>query len=66
MENEDPWENYETEPFCRHFGDPHDCEEKCARCGHKCSEHGAGVEDDQQCSHQGCYCAGWVPQEQGC
>ena len=25
-------------PFCRHWGDPSDCNEKC-KCGHKCCQH---------------------------
>lgn len=60
----DPWENYETGPFCRHFGDPSDCDELCERCGHKCHEHGAGVDNDEPCSHDGCICHGWVSAEE--
>lgn len=26
-------------PFCRHWFDPSDCDERCARCGHTCAEH---------------------------
>ena len=33
------WENYESGPFCRHWGDPADCDAKCANCGHICRVH---------------------------
>lgn len=38
-------------PFCRHFNDPADCDEKCT-CGHSCSSHPFGNEchDDEGCS----------------
>ena len=26
---------YESGPFCRHYGDPGECEEVCAKCGGK-------------------------------
>jgi hypothetical protein len=32
---------YDTGPFCQHWSDPSDCEEKCARCGLECRRHGA-------------------------
>jgi len=35
----DDWQDYESGPFCRHFGDPTDCDEKCARCGKTCASH---------------------------
>ena len=59
-DDETDWENYETGPFCRHYGDPVDCDDRCKRCGHACHKHGAGVEDDEPCSHAGCDCPGWV------
>ncbi len=37
-EEETNWDDYETGPFCRHWGDPSDCEDLCM-CGHQCSEH---------------------------
>ena len=39
-------------PFCIHWSDPCDCEEKCAACGHSCAEHGGGHE----CNVDGCDC----------
>ena len=57
---DDSWEDYETGPFCRHYHDPGDCDKPCERCGHSCSAHGAGVEDDDPCSRDGCACYGWV------
>lgn len=41
-ETESDWSGYESGPFCKHWGDPSDCEEVCARCGHPCCAHGAG------------------------
>ena len=57
------WSDYETGPFCRHYSDPFDCDEKCARCGHDCSKHGYGMDDDEPCSVEGCTCKGWMKQE---
>jgi hypothetical protein len=31
---------YDTGPFCRHFGDPADCDIECLHCGHPCFAHG--------------------------
>ncbi len=48
----DEIEDYESGPFCRHWGDPADCDEPCARCGHRCSDHpydGCCDEDDCSC-----------------
>jgi hypothetical protein len=46
---------YETGPFCRHFGDPIDCEETCLRCGHRCPGH--SISDPYECFE--CDCEGW-------
>lgn len=32
------WDNYESGPFCPHYGDPMECEEIC-KCGHACGKH---------------------------
>ena len=48
-EDDDRWENYESGPFCAHWGD-YDCE--CV-CGHRCGTHdenGAGSCSDCECS----------------
>jgi hypothetical protein len=40
-------------PFCRHWGDPCDCEVLC-KCGHKCWEHsifGEGYCKECDCAH---------------
>ena len=49
------WENYESGPFCRHWYDPAECEEKCANCGHRCFSHGYG--SDSGCNE--CDCQEW-------
>lgn len=37
-EGEVDWSGYESGPFCRHWGDPMDCDLDCA-CGHRCAQH---------------------------
>lgn len=32
----DSWEDYESGPFCAHWGTPGDCERTCGECGHRC------------------------------
>ena len=53
-EEEDPWENYESGPFCWHWGTPGDCEQPCLRegCDHTCNDHDPG------CRVKGCDCKG--------
>ena len=57
----DSWEGYESGPFCRHWGDPADCDDLCV-CGHKCCEH---AQPDgsfpTECSM--CDCSEWREQE---
>jgi hypothetical protein len=36
---EDSWDNYESGPFCQHWGDPVDCDTVCMCCTHQCHEH---------------------------
>lgn len=50
----DEIEDFESGPFCRHWGDG-DCDEVCTRCGHKCGRHWYG-----ECAEDGCDCPGWV------
>ncbi len=45
-------------PFCRHWGDPSDCETECGACSHKCHRHG-----DEECMEEGCQCPGWEEKE---
>lgn len=40
--------DYDTGPFCRHWGDPSDCDIECAHCGCRCPEHGQ-EEGDFEC-----------------
>ena len=59
-------EYWESGPFCRHWGDPSDCDERCATCGHLCRWHSYGDgktdcfedEDDDDCE-----CTEWVESE---
>lgn len=39
-------------PWCRHWGDPGDCDELC-KCGHTCTEHDY---HDNECTVDGCDC----------
>lgn len=57
MADEDAWEDYETGPFCRHWGDPADCAEVCATCGHRCTNH--EWEAPGECTVEGCECKEW-------
>lgn len=49
-ENEYP----DSGPFCRHWGDPVDCDEKCT-CGHTCGQHSYG----DSCDVPDCTCDTW-------
>lgn len=56
-------ENYETGPFCRHWGDPSDCAILCAVCGHKCTRH--ECEDGRrECLEDDCDCERWTEAEE--
>lgn len=57
MNEETDWGDYESGPFCRHWSD-YDCEVVCARCGHRCTHHSIG--NDEECNEPGCDCPGWV------
>lgn len=61
-DTEDAWEDYETGPFCRHYGDPADCALVCAACGHECWQH-PQVERETDyragCTECSCSCLGW-------
>lgn len=35
---------YDSGPFCIHFGTPGECEEECLACGHMCKDHPFGDE----------------------
>lgn len=38
-------------PFCQHWGDPSDCDEVCAGCGHFCHQH-----QSDACNAPNCPC----------
>ena len=55
-DEETNWENYETGPFCRHWGDPSDCDEICDNCGHACHKHSKWDDYDSPCNVDECGC----------
>jgi hypothetical protein len=52
---EPEWNEWDTGPFCIHYSDPCDCEEKCAACGHECRQHAGGY-PGMGCSVENCNC----------
>jgi len=54
VNGEDDRSDYDSGPFCRHWGDPSDCDEVCLTCGHKCCEHDHC--GDLVCHVEGCEC----------
>jgi len=57
MSVEEPdWTDYESGPFCRHWGDPGDCDIRCADCGDRCGQHDA-AEGSTECNE--CDCSAW-------
>ena len=59
---DDEWWDYDSGPFCWHWSDPADCDEKCARagCGHGCGQHAA---DDGEAGCFECDCPAWFEEE---
>ncbi len=51
--------DYDSGPFCRHWSDPIDCAELCAKCGHSCAKHSYG-DGDTDCFEDDCDCQEWV------
>lgn len=51
-------DEYDSGPFCRHWSDPADCDEKCADCGHDCTGHAWG-DGDTYCLDASCKCEEW-------
>ena len=52
---------YDSGPFCRHWTDPLDCEERCTGCGHRCGNHDS-LGDLTQCDE--CDCTEWQEKEE--
>lgn len=48
---------WDSGPYCRHWGDPSDCGSECATCGHQCCQHGQG------CIVDGCACEEFTDKE---
>lgn len=61
VEDEDSQE-WDSGPFCRHFGDPSDCAEVCARCGHRCVDHQYG-DGESFCLDEDCDCPSWEDED---
>lgn len=57
-DKETDWSDYDSGPFCRHWSDPADCDERCARCNHRCGRHAFGDGDSEcmECEE----CLAWV------
>ncbi len=51
----DQWEDYDSGPYCEHWAEPWECDEKCA-CGHECKEHPSW---EDGCRVEGCACKEW-------
>ncbi len=54
--------DYDSGPFCQHWGDPADCDEVCATCGHRCWEH-EHWDAPRACDVDGCECKGFKDKE---
>lgn len=50
---EEEVQDWQSGPFCQHYGDPSACDEKCA-CGHKCNAH-----QHDYCIEADCPCEEW-------
>jgi hypothetical protein len=48
---------FDSGPFCIHWGDPSDCQEMC-KCGHPCHNHSIW-DDERSCNIEGCDCNGF-------
>jgi hypothetical protein len=53
------WADYDTGLFCRHWGDPVDCDRLCARCGHGCVVHSV-TDQGTYCTEADCDYESWV------
>jgi len=54
------FENHESGPFCRHWGDPADCDVLCKKCGHRCVDHDFSRPSEcNECDE----CTGWEEDE---
>ncbi len=58
----DNGDEFDSGPFCRHWGDPADCDHECANCRHPCCHH--YQTDDGECHIDGCACAKFADAEE--
>lgn len=53
---DEDWEDYDSGPFCMHWGELGDCDDLCSNCNHTCNEHVHGHDycevDDCNCEKQ--------------
>lgn len=63
MSDDNDYTDYQSGPFCRHWGDPNDCDIVCAECGHRCTQH-ACDDGDFSCSVDDCECQAWKEPEE--
>lgn len=54
------WTDYESGPFCRHWGDPSDCDILCENCLHRCGSH--EMDEGRTDCHE-CDCEKWEGSE---
>jgi len=54
MSEDYDWSDYDSGPFCRHWGEYGSCDDKC-KCGHTCSQH-----PEDECGEDGCDCKKYV------
>lgn len=58
MTDEDTdYADFDSGPYCRHWRDPLDCEDRCLRCGHRCYMHEIGPRICRM--EDGCACEAW-------
>lgn len=66
-DEETNWENYESGPFCKHWGQLGACDEcsaVCFGCGHSNSDHGNQYRpvDLEPCGEDNCGCRCFIDQ----
>lgn len=55
MAYDDEQQEWDSGPYCRHWGDPIDCDKICV-CGHECCKHNWYIEGCIECEKAGRTC----------
>jgi hypothetical protein len=55
----DSFDDYNTGPFCQHYGTPGECDDVCERCKHICGKHD-NDSDDHECDVEDCSCPSFI------